>query len=444
MSDHTPVISVVMAVYNAENYLRETLDSVLNQTFHDFEVICVDDGSTDDSLCILQEYRQRDNRITVLRNEVKSQGAAMARNIGIDVARGEYLSILDADDFFEPEMLEKAYKKAKSTDADAVLFDAYIYDDELKVDIKVSWILNHSVIPNKDWFTPKENSRALFEMNLGAAWNVLFRRNLIKENQICFIPAFITDDQVFVCLAFVYARRIACVCERLIHYRRNTKISQTSNMALHPEAGYVASDLLKKQLTERKRWEEYHVSFVNHALTNATVYLEEMDCGENFNHLFQELKKRCFSEWQVDKVAREDFMSDELYCKYCMIRDKDAIDYLLWLKQRKESEKRFRSLICRIGARQRIVIYGASQYGRELFANILEYRVQHIVAWLDRDADVIGFPIQKPEVLGQLSYDFIVVAVKSDHIYRDIQKDLFIRGVESNKILWLFEEDGDG
>ena len=85
MSNNTPAISIVMAVYNAEKYLRETLDSVLNQTFYDFELICVDDGSTDDSICILQEYRQRDERITVLRNEVKSQGAAMARNIGINL-----------------------------------------------------------------------------------------------------------------------------------------------------------------------------------------------------------------------------------------------------------------------------------------------------------------------------------------------------------------------
>ncbi len=444
MSGHAPAISVVVAVYNAEKYLRETLDSVLNQTFPDFEMICVDDGSTDASLCILQEYGQRDERITVLRNEIESQGAAMARNIGIDAARGEYLSVLDADDFFEPEMLEKAYKKAKSTDADAVLFDAYLYDDELKVDIKVSWILNHLAIPDKNWFTPKENHKALFEMNLGAAWNVLFRRSLIKENKICFMPAFITDDQVFVCLAFAYAGRITCISDRLVHYRRNTKTSQTASMALHPEAGYVAADLLKRQLIERKRWEEYHVSFINHALANAAVYLEEMDCGESFSHLFQELKTRCFSAWQIDQMDREDFMSDELYCKYCMIRDKNAVDYLLWLKSRKESEKRFRSLMRRIGTKKKIVIYGASRYGRELFAKMLEYRAQRVVAWLDREADALGFPIQKPEALGQLAYDYIIIAVKNHYVYRDIQKNLLVRGAEDNRILWLFEGDGDG
>lgn len=442
MSDNIPAISVVMAVYNAEKYLREALDSVLNQTFRDFEVICVDDGSTDDSLCILQEYKQKDDRITVLKNEIKSQGAAMARNIGIDAARGEYLSILDADDFFEPEMLEKAYKRAKSVDADVALFDGYVYDDEFKVDIKVSWILNRPFIPNKDWFTPEENLGALFEMNLGAAWNALFRSRLIKDNQIYFIPAF-TDDQVFVCLAFVYASRITCVYDRFVHYRKNTKTSQTAGMSLHPEAGYVAADFLKEQLIARKQWENYHISFVNHALANAAIYLEEMTCGETFEHLFQELKTRCFLEWQVDKVAKEDFMSDELYCKYCIIRDKNAVDYLLWMKYRKRTEKMLRSLTRIIGTRQRIVIYGAGEYGRKLLADILEYKAHRVVAWLDKDADTIGFPVQSPEILGQLAYDFLIIAVKNTNISYEIRSELLRSGVEEHKIYWLFEE-GEG
>lgn len=443
MNEKAPVISVVMAVYNAEMYLRQALNSILGQTFYEIEVICVDDGSTDSSLCVLQEYAQKDDRIVVLKNHVGSKSAAMARNIGVDAARGEYLSILDADDFFEPNMLEKAYGKAKSEDADAVLFDGYVYDDELKADIQVSWILKRSFFPNKNWFTPKENRKALFEMNLGAAWNILFRSSLIKKNRICFIPAF-TDDQVFVCLALACAGRITCIYERLIHYRKNTKTSQTAGMSSHPEAGYAASDLLKEQLIERKLYEEYHLSFVNHALTNAAIYLEEIDCGEKFEQLFQELKKRCFLEWQVDQVAREDFMSDELYRKYRMIRDKNAVDYLLWQKHKKDTEKRLRRITRKIGPLQRIVIYGAGEYGKKLFTNILEYKAQQVVAWVDRDAGNIGFPVKAPEILSRLSYDFLIITVMNRHIYHEILNDLLIRGVEKHKILWLFEgEEND-
>lgn len=440
MNEKAPVISVVMAVYNAEMYLRETLDSVLDQTFREIEVICVDDGSADGSLGILQEYAHRDDRIVILRNDMESEGAAMARNIGVSAARGEYLSILDADDFFEPDMLEKAYAKAKSEDADAVLFDGYIYDDELKADIEVSWILKRSYIPKKNWFAPEENRKALFEMNLGAAWNILFRTSLIKKNRIYFIPAF-TDDQVFVCIALAYAKRITCIHDRLIHYRKNTKTSQTADMSSHPEAGYVASDFLKEQLIERKQYEAYHISFVNHALTNAAIYLEELDRGEKFGQLFQELKTRCFLDWQVDKIAREDFMSDELYRKYRMIRDKNAVDYLLWQKHKKDTEKRLRRITRKIGALQRIVIYGAGEYGKKLFTKILEYKVQKVVAWVDRDAGNIGFPVEGPERLSQLSYDFLIITVMNHQIYHEIRNDLLIRGVEKHKILWLFEDE---
>ena len=98
-----PKISVIIPVYNAEKYLRVCLDSVVNQTLEDIEIICVNDGSTDKSSNILKEYAEKDGRIIILTQ--KNQGAAIARNKGISVAKGEYLSLLDCDDFFELDML---------------------------------------------------------------------------------------------------------------------------------------------------------------------------------------------------------------------------------------------------------------------------------------------------------------------------------------------------
>ena len=90
-------VSVIIPVYNTENYLRECLDSVLAQTLREIEVICVDDGSTDNSLNILKEYQNKDTRIVVLTQENRSAGAA--RNYGLSIAKGKYLSFLDSDDF---------------------------------------------------------------------------------------------------------------------------------------------------------------------------------------------------------------------------------------------------------------------------------------------------------------------------------------------------------
>ena len=104
-----PKISVIITVYNAQDTLRRCMDSVINQTLKDIEIICVDDGSKDNSPAILQEYAAKDARIKVIHQE--NAGAGAARNHGMLKACGEYFSLLDSDDFFEAEMLEESYAK---------------------------------------------------------------------------------------------------------------------------------------------------------------------------------------------------------------------------------------------------------------------------------------------------------------------------------------------
>ena len=111
-----PKVSVIIPVYNAEKYLRECLDSVVHQTLRDIEIICVDDGSTDNSPAILQEYAHQDKRFVILTQS--HSGAGAARNWGLHWARGKYLSIIDADDMFKPEFLQRLYQRAEETNAD--------------------------------------------------------------------------------------------------------------------------------------------------------------------------------------------------------------------------------------------------------------------------------------------------------------------------------------
>ena len=106
-----PQLSVIIPVYNTENYLRECLDSIINQTFKDIEIICVNDGSTDGSLTILEEYAQKDNRIVVLHKP--NGGLSDARNAGLDIMRGNYVSFIDSDDYITCDMIETLLKSAK-------------------------------------------------------------------------------------------------------------------------------------------------------------------------------------------------------------------------------------------------------------------------------------------------------------------------------------------
>ena len=121
-------VSVIIPVFNVEDYLKQCLDSVVHQTLKDIEIICVNDSSTDKSLDILEEYAKTDWRIRVITQP--NAGAGAARNKGMDVATGKYLAFLDSDDFFELNMLEKAYEMAEDEQSDLVVYKSDQYHTE--------------------------------------------------------------------------------------------------------------------------------------------------------------------------------------------------------------------------------------------------------------------------------------------------------------------------
>ena len=112
-------VSVIVPVYNTEKYLEKCLNSLINQTLHDIEVICVNDGSTDNSLNILNQYAQKDNRIKIINQENKMQGAA--RNAGTQIAAGEYIGFVDSDDWIDLDYFEKLYNAATKYNLDIAL-----------------------------------------------------------------------------------------------------------------------------------------------------------------------------------------------------------------------------------------------------------------------------------------------------------------------------------
>ena len=117
-----PAVSVIVPVYNTGKYVGQCLDSILSQTMQNIEVICVNDGSTDDSLCIISQYARRDSRVKVISQA--NQGQSVARNAGLRVACGEYIYFCDSDDYISQDMIEYLYNTAKNKDLDMVLFNA--------------------------------------------------------------------------------------------------------------------------------------------------------------------------------------------------------------------------------------------------------------------------------------------------------------------------------
>lgn len=201
-----PKVSVIMPVYNVEKYLRQCMDSVVNQTLRDIEIICVDDGSTDGSLEILMEYAAHDSRITVLRQQNMRAGAA--RNAGLAIARGEYLSFLDSDDFFEPNMLQLLVAKITETRSDIVMCDCFLYNDAERRDECVEWTLRSELV--KRTFSCVNLPNDIFTLSNCWVWNRLYKHSFIKNNNIRFQNLGVANDTYFSCIATASAKKYLC------------------------------------------------------------------------------------------------------------------------------------------------------------------------------------------------------------------------------------------
>lgn len=220
-----PKISVIMPVYNVEAYVRRAIEHILAQSLVDFEFFIVDDGSQDGSGAIVDEYARRDSRIRAVHQ--KNAGAFAARNLAIEQARGEYLYFMDADDWVEPDMLEKMYEMCKKHRLELGISGFYIdtYYDE------THFFREQRTQPDQIFETQRsfrENAYRLFDQNLlYPPWNKLFSREYLKAHGILF-PATFWDDYPFNMSVLWDVERVGVMAQPFYHFIRARAESETA------------------------------------------------------------------------------------------------------------------------------------------------------------------------------------------------------------------------
>lgn len=211
-------VSVVMPVCNADDYLVPAMDTVLSQTLSDFELICVDDGSTDKSLEILNSYAKRDDRVQVI--AMNHIGVSTARNKGFLKTKGEYVIFLDADDFYEETLLETLYNTAKEKNLDIVATGFDLYDNKKARYLKSPEEEHGNIYAGGTVASKNEHPDFILQSTTGYVWNKLFRTDFLKEKEILFAPElYVFEDVYFVCCALSLADRVSRVYETLVHHR---------------------------------------------------------------------------------------------------------------------------------------------------------------------------------------------------------------------------------
>lgn len=316
-----PLISVIITVYNGEQYLTECLDGIIAQTLKDIEIICVDDASTDSTPQILKKYQ---DKITVITNE-ENRMAGESRNIGFSKAVGEYVIFLDADDMFEPDMLCKAYEKARACEADICIFKEDLFSESMEKRVDYAYAeMTMRELGEKAFFSPREVADSLFGLWNGWAWDKLFRRRFIIQTGLQFQKLRSTNDGFFVHAAMASAKKITLLNEVLVHHRTGSSGSISNRRDGSWESCLMYLKALQKFLLENGLFLTYERSYLNWTLDFLYWNYQTLR-KENREKLADSIRRFFFGELDIHKYGPEDFYN-EFYSwlaeRFCLQEEK--------------------------------------------------------------------------------------------------------------------------
>ncbi len=266
-------ISVIIPVYNADKYLRECLDSVIGKTLQDIEIICVDDGSTDNSLSVLQEYAVADKRLKII--EQANQGAAAARNVGMAAAQGEYLAFLDADDLYYTGALQAAYACATKSNADMVVFEADFFDD--KQGLLRTERVETKYLAGLQEFSAYAIPEFIFQISSCNTWNKLYKKDFVQRSGLQYQELRTANDLCFVYSALACAGKIAVFDKALVKHRVLHSGNLQSVKVESPLDFMAALEQLKQNLQQFGLWGQLKRSYLNCAMFHCLYNWQTLD-----------------------------------------------------------------------------------------------------------------------------------------------------------------------
>ena len=306
-----PKVSVIIPVYNVEKYLRECLDSVVNQTLKDIEIICVNDGSTDNSLKILEEYALQDNRIKIINQE--NQGAGAARNNGMNSTQGEYLLFLDSDDFFDLRMFETLYDKMLQTKADIIGFGYYTYDEKTKNCKPNEHSIRKKLIPhNSMTFSYKDCPFTILNIISNSPWNKIYKTDFLRATNLHFQNLSAFNDVYFATSVLGYAEKIVCIDKPLLYHRVSLNTSITSSKTKKFDDLVQAVNAVINEMQKLEYYDDIKVAVLSFAINAYKYFYYDVLVTE-------EDRKKIFDKLHIifnQGIFQDNTTADKIYERY--------------------------------------------------------------------------------------------------------------------------------
>lgn len=325
-------ISVIIPVYNVEKYLSRCLDSIINQTYKNLEIICIDDGSTDTSAQILKEYAQKDSRIKIITQQNSGQGTA--RNKGIDAALGEYILFVDSDDSLPLSACQKLLDKITYHDADFLFFDANIYDT-----------IHNFVVTNKDFMKiyeleDKVNQNTVFSykdikdyiFHNFFPWNKIYRATFLKSKNIKFDEELTIEDIIFHIKCFLLADKISYSTDCLYNYTMFHPTSVTERFKNNIECLDIipVAVSVEKFLRSNGLYAEVEKQFLKWKINTFLNYYSNIKRNKSLRILFrkkiQNEFKKLIKQYDKDYVCK--LITEDLKPSYDKVMTNRLIYYI--------------------------------------------------------------------------------------------------------------------
>ena len=309
--EKNPQISVIIPIYNCEKYIKECLSSLIKQTFKNFEIICINDGSNDDTLKILKKFEAKDERIIIFNQN--NSGPGIARNVGMKKSKGEYLIFLDSDDIFKKTMLEELYIKIKENDSDVVICNSQNFEKKKwwKKFYEKNYLINDNIIKQKT-FSSLDIEKDFFNLFIWWPWDKLFKRKYIENLGIEYQNLKSSEDLFFVAASVIAAKKISYLDKILINHRIGIKNSVSNSRQKSWDNFYYALKELKKFIKEKGLYKRFKQDFINYVASFSIWQLENIN-GISFELLYKKIKNEWWNEFEVTKYEKNYFYNQYLY-----------------------------------------------------------------------------------------------------------------------------------
>lgn len=299
-------VSVIIPVYNCEEFLEECIGSLLKQTFSDFEIIVVDNKSTDDSVYMVEDFMKISSKISLIKSD-ENLKQGIARNIGVEHAKGEYIMFVDGDDKVSPEFIEKMYNKITKDEADMTICRWAPFDNKTgKINYEHGYANFHR-LPEEFWtksFNWHDIKEEVFSQS-NVPWDKIYKKSFLVDKDVKFPGGMFFEDNVFSFDAIMKADKITVLDDCLIYYRVNRKQAVTARRDETFFDYLKIFDCIKENLVKQGTWREMKYNFINYKVRSMFWWWKKIEFKYK-RQFFEMIKQDYIKMYNTELAKAED------------------------------------------------------------------------------------------------------------------------------------------